>query len=217
MLIVVHLGGSIKSYRELSRHWTPDGCPGCGSSSLVLHDGYPHGSEPGDARPVWFVRFRCRRRGCGSVVSVLADLWLPRCGYPAATRDRAVAAYVSGQGTYEAIATEIGVAKSTVWRWVAAAVARAAAWLESICRWLRRLGEPDGPILFRHELRTLFLGRRVRRPGMLEGLLLVEALGGLAQRLRQVLLRHGHGPLAAGLFAFGVHVLDRLEAASASP
>ena len=53
------------------------------------------------------------------LLSVLADVWLPRCSYPAATRDRAVAAYVSGRGTYEAIATEIGVAKSTVWRWPA--------------------------------------------------------------------------------------------------
>ena len=164
-----------------------------------------------------FVRFRCRRRGCGGVLSVVADLWLPRCSYPAATRDRAVAAYVSGHGTYEAIAAEIGVAKSTVWRWVAAAVVRAAAWLERIRQWLRRFGVADGPILIRHELRTLFLRRRVRRPGMLEGLLLVEALLTWMQRLRQVLMRHGHGPLAEGLFAFGAHVLDRLEPASASP
>ena len=97
------------------------------------------------------------------------------------------------------------------------AVAGAAAWLGTIIQWLRRLGVPDGPILFRHELRTLFLGRRVRRPGMLECLMLVEALLSWGQRLRQVLGQRGYGPLAAGLFAFSVHVLDRLETASASP
>lgn len=80
---------------------------------------------------------------------------------------------------------------------------------------LRQLGLPDGPIVFRHELCALFLRRRVRRPGMLEALLLVEALLDWVERLRRALLRQGRGPLPAGLHAFGCHVLQALQAVAA--
>jgi transposase-like protein len=210
MTIVLHLGDTIKSYRQRFRTWWPARCPGCGGARLRAHDVYSHGAEPG-AEPVSIQRFRCRGRGCQQRVSLLPDVLLPRCSYPAAVRDRAVAAYVNGRGTYEEIAAEIGVSKSTVWRWVHEAVERSERWLAVTRAELRRLGEPDGPVVFRHDLRVLFIRRRVRRPGMLDGLLIVEALLGWVARLRQALLDHRLGPLPGGLFAFGRHVLDRLQ------
>jgi transposase-like protein len=209
----MHLGSSIKAYRELWRRWTPPGCLAGDGDAAKLHDGYAHWAGPDQKEPLRIVRFRGRR--CWCVVAVVPDLLLPGCSHPAEVRDRAVEAYVTGQGTYQEVATEVGVAKSTVWRWVFEAGSRGEAWLEQVRALLRRLGLPDGPVAFRHELRALFLRRRVRRPGMLEALLLLEALLGWVERLRQALLRQGRGPLPAGLHAFGYHVLERLEAASA--
>jgi predicted nucleic acid-binding protein len=130
--------------------------------------------------------------------------------YPASVRDQAVAAYVSGQGTYLAIATEVGVSPSTVWRWVYGLTCAAARWLRTARLWLRRLGCPITPIQFRDDLRALFLQRGVRRPGMLEGLLTAEAALIWLQRLRQALLDRRQGPLADGIWGFGVHVVERL-------
>lgn len=44
---------------------------------------------------------------------MLPDLLLPGCSYPAEVRDRAVTAYVTGHGTYEEIAADLGVGKAT--------------------------------------------------------------------------------------------------------
>ena len=212
MVIVVHLGVSIKSYRERSRSWAPAQCPVCGDQRLRPHDQRPHGAlTPADA-PLMLDRFRCRGRLCQARVTVLPDLLLPHCSYPAEVRDRAVWAYVNGQGTYEEIAARVGASKSTVWRWVFAAVRRGQAWLATVQTELAALGEPDGPVLFRHDLRALFVLRRVRRPGMIEGLVVVQALFLWIGRLRQAWLDRQWGPLPEGLFAFGCHVLDRLQA-----
>lgn len=141
---------------------------------------------------------------------VLPDTMLVGCRYPASVRNRAVEAYVTGEGTYLEIATEVGVSPSTVWRWVHALSCRAAAWLTWAQGWLRSLGVAVDRVRFRDDLRALFLVRGVRRPGMLEGLLTAEALVLWLDRLRRALLERGHGPLAAGTWAFGVHVLERL-------
>jgi transposase-like protein len=143
-------------------------------------------------------------------VGVLPDLLLRGASYPASTRDRAVAAYVTGRATYAAIARELGVSRSTVWRWTYAATQAAAGWMETVRAGLQSLGEPDEPVRYREDLRALFQRRRVRRPGMLNGLLLVEALVEPVRRLREALLARGLGPLAAGLHAFGQHILARL-------
>ncbi|HQT96084.1 MAG TPA: DUF1804 family protein [Thermoanaerobaculaceae bacterium] len=209
MTIVVHLGATIKSYRQRCRTWWPSRCPGCGGNHLRAHDDYPHGAEPG-AEAVSIQRFRCSS-GCKLRVSVLPDVLVPRCSYPAEVRDRAIQAYVNGQGTYEAIAAEVGVSKSTVWRWVHEAAEKGERWLAVTQAELRHLGEPDGPVVFRHDLKILFLKRRVRKLGMLDGLLIVEALLSWVARLRQALLDRRLGPLPGGLFAFGQHVLDRLQ------
>ena len=208
MHIVVHLGDSVKSYRELTSGWRSSECVCAEADVAMVHDGYPHWAGPGEEKAILILRFR--GRDCRRVFSVLPDILLPGCSYPAAVRDRAVAAYVRGQGTYEEIARGLGVAKSTVWRWVHQAGLHAAAWLEQSLTLLRQIGLPSGPVTFRHELRSLFLRRRVRRPGMLESLILIEALLGLVARAREALLRAGRGPLPAGLHAFGRHVLDRL-------
>lgn len=150
------------------------------------------------------------------MVSVLPDLLLPGCSHPAEVRDRAVLAYLTGKRTYEDVASEVGVAKSTVWRWVFEAGRQAASWLEQIRALLRRLGLPDGPVHFRHELRALFVARRVRRPGMLEALLVLDALVEWADRLRRALLQQGRGPLAAGLHGFCHHVLAPLASSAIS-
>ncbi|MDE3074835.1 MAG: hypothetical protein KGJ86_05355 [Chloroflexota bacterium] len=213
MYIVMHMGSSIKAYRQLCRTWTPSACLAGDGDAVKLHDAYAHWAGPDQKEPIPILRFRGRR--CWCVVTVLPDLLLPGCSHPAEVRDRAVEAYVTGQGTYEEVAAEVGVAKSTVWRWVFAAGRQAAAWLEQVRRLLRQLGLPDGPVTFRHELRALFLLRGVRRPGMLEALLLLEALLGWVERLRRALLERGRGPLPAGLHAFGWHGLARLQEASA--
>ena len=208
MHIVVHLGDSSKPYRDLISGWRPPECV-CGESDeAMLHDAYPHWAGPGERQEIPLLRFRGRR--CRRVFSVLPDLLLSCCSYPASVRDQAVARYVRGEGTYEEIARELGVAKSTVWRWVFETGQRADAWLEQVQTLLRRLGLPCGPVIFRHELRALFVRRRVRRPGMLEALILIEALLEWMERLREALLRAGRGPLPSGWHAFGWHVLDRL-------
>lgn len=204
----MHLGSSIKAYRDIGRHWSPPSCLAGDGDASRLHDVYSHWAGPGQKEPLPILRFRGRR--CGQVVSVLPDILLPRCSHPAAVRDRAVAAYVTGQGTYEQVAAQVGVAKSTVFRWVAAALRRAPSWLEVVLALCRRLGLPDGPVAFRHDLRMLFRRRRVRLPGKVDGLILLEALLDWMERLRQGLLRLGHGPLPVGPHAFGHHVLDRL-------
>lgn len=157
---------------------------------------------------LWVYRYRCRR--CGEVFAVLPDVMLVGCRYPASVRDRAVEAYVAGQGTYLEIALELGVSPSTVWRWVYGLTRQAPSWLTATRLWLRSLGMPVGAIRFRDDLRAVFLRRGVHRPGMLEGLLTAEALLLWLDRLRRSLLDLGRGPLAAGTWAFGVHVLQRL-------
>lgn len=210
--IVIHFGPSIKAYRELCRRWTPPACLAGDGDAVRLHDTYPHGAALSQQEPIRILRFRGRR--CGCVVSVLPDLLLPGCSHPAEVRDRAVLAYVTGKGTYEEVAAEVGVAKSTVWRWVFQAGQQAESWLQQIRGLLRRLGLPDGPVHFRHELRALFLVRRVRRPGMLEALLVLDALVGWVDQLRHALLELRPGPLAAGLHAFCHHILHRMTSSS---
>ncbi len=190
----------------------PAACPGCGQTGVGGHGGYRHGGEPGDAEPLIVQRFRCA--GCGKAFGVLPDALLPGSSYPASTRDRAVATYVSGKATYRQIAAQLQVAATTVWRWVLEATQSAERRLETVRAQLRALGLADGPVRFREELRAIFRSRRVRRPGMLDGLLLVEALPGWVAELREALLARGWGPLCTGLFAFGRHVLDRLAAAA---
>lgn len=207
MLIVVHFGDEIKSYRELSPGWLPAACLLCGEGPVWRHDLRRHLGPPG-GREAWVYRYRCRR--CGRVFAVLPDLLLPGCRYPASVRDEAVKAYVAGGCTYLEIAATVGVAPSTVWRWVYALTQLIARWLAWARQWLRSLGMPTGAIRFRDDLRSLFLHRGVRRPGMLEGLLTAEAALVWLERLRQALLGRGRGPLAGGIWAFGVHVVERL-------
>lgn len=213
MPIVVHLGGTIKDYRELSPGWLPSACLLCGKGPVRRHQLRPHAGPPGGPK-LWTYRYRCRC--CGRVLAVVPDVMLVGGRYPASVRDQAVEAYVSGQGSYLAIATEIGVSPSTVWRWVFAFTCQASGWLSAARLWLGRMGYPMETIRFRDDLRTLFLGRGVRRPGMLEGLLIGEAVLIWLQRLRSALLDRGKGPLAGGVWGFGVHVLQHLVEASSS-
>lgn len=210
MPMFFHFGDGIKWFRELSPGRLPLTCTLCGKGPVRRHDLRPHTGPPGGPK-LWSYRYRCRR--CGRVFAVLADLLLAGCRYPASVRDAAVEAYVTGQGTYLEIATEIGVSPSTVWRWVYALTCRAATWLAWARDWLRSLGVAVEPMRFRNELRALFLVRGVRRPGMLEGLLTAEALLVWLDRLRRVLLDRREGPLASGIWAFGVHVLERMGGA----
>jgi hypothetical protein len=211
MRIVLHLGSSIKAYRERGRWWRPPQCVCVAASDLVSrHSAYGHGVEPGNQETIRVWRFR--GKGCRKVFSVLPDLLLPHCTYPAEVRDQAVIAYVRGEGTYGEIAARFGVAKSTVWRWVHQLGRLAARWLLVALAQLRLAGLPDGPVLYRHELRALFIRRRVRLAGMLEALLVIEALVGWVERLRQGMLHAGKGPLACGLHGFCWHVLEPLAA-----
>lgn len=207
MPIVMHLGARIKEYRELSPGWLPPGCLLCGKGPVRRHQLRERTGEPGGAK-LWTYRYRCRR--CGRVFAVLPDVMVVGAWYPASVRDQAVEAYVRGEGTYLAIATEVGVSPSTVWRWVYAFTCRASRWLSAARLWLWRLGYPMEAIRFRDDLRALFLARGVRRPGMLEGLLTAEAVVIWLGRLRQALLDRRQGPLAGGIWGFGVHIVEHL-------
>ncbi len=64
LYIVMHLGSSIKAYRDLCRRWTPAGCLAGDGDTVKLHGTYAHWAGPDQKEPIQILRFRGRRCCC---------------------------------------------------------------------------------------------------------------------------------------------------------
>jgi len=208
---ILHIGDDVKQYVALSQQFRLEICPHCGERTVSLLDWY--------ARPVpcaegqllaRFWRYRCHRRACRCVTTVLPDCLLVGAVYPASVRDFVAEEYLSGRSTYEEIATAIGCSKSTAWRWMRALTLRAAPWLQTSRAWLGDLGLEVGPLVLPEHLRRLWDRRRIRAEGMLSGLLFAGALAEWVEAVRAALRQRRARVLPGGLWAFGCHVLNAL-------
>lgn len=211
MIIFVRLGDDVKQYGALSPGFTLESCPLCGEATVRVWDWYerPVPYAGGDIC-VRIKRYRCHRRACRCLVTVLPDCLLGGAVYPALVRDVVADEYLSGRATYEQIAAAVRCSKSTAWRWMRALTRQAGCWLNTCRQWLRDLGQGVGPLVLPEHMRAVWHSRRIRAEGMLDGLLTAGALGEWAERLRDVLQRARGRVLPGGLWAFGSHVLDRL-------
>lgn len=209
MITFLHIGDDVKQYVALSPQFRLEICPHCGERTVSLLGWYER-PVPCVEGEVWarFWRYRCHRRACRCVTTVLPDCLLLGAVYPAAVRDVVAQEYLSGRSTYEEIATAIGCSKSTAWRWVRALTRRAAPWLQTCRSWLGDLGHEVGPLALPEHMRGHWHRRRIRAEGMLEGLLCAGALAEWVEALRPAL--RWAGVLPGGLWAFGRHVLDAL-------
>ena len=214
MVIFASLGDDVKEAAARLLRLMLEACPKCGAAHPAVLDSrmqvVPCGRRAGEPTvvEVWCWRYRCRR--CGARVTVSADCLLPRGGYPGSVRDWVVTQYVNGQATYAELAAMTGASKSTCWRWVRAMALRAGQWVETCREQVAAAGVPVGPLVLPESKRALWQRRRVRAKGMVEGLLLAEALQHWVEQLRAA-WRQRPGVRPAGLWAFAVHILDRLN------
>ena len=211
MIIFVRLGDDVKQYAALSPGFALEICPLCGGWTLSLWDWYDRlvPFVGGEIR-VRIKRYRCHRRSCRVLVTVLPDCLLGGAVYPALVRDAVAEEYLSGRSTYDQLAVAVGCSKSTAWRWMRALTWRAGPWLDGCRRWLGDLGLGVGPLVLPEHMRVVWHSRRIRAAGMLAGLLCAGALGEWVEALRDALQRKRGHVLPGGLWAFGCHVLDRL-------
>jgi transposase-like protein len=184
MAIVAHIGDSINEYRVSGPRYFPEACPACGGTQLRRHDHYMHSA--GDEAPVPIFRFRCKRRGCCKVFAVVPDLFTPKQSLPAQTQEQAVFQYAATRGTCQQVADLAGVHTSTVWRWVEQATGRVADWTAQVQRWLHTV-RPGSYMAadVDESLRTRWYSRRLRLPGKIDRLLLLDRLPTLLTRCRE--------------------------------
>jgi|GEM_PF-5213430 len=211
MIIFVRLGDDVKQYAALSPEFSLEICPLCGEGTLRVWDLSDRlvPCTGGDVC-VRIKRYRCHRRACRCLVTVLPDCLLGGAVYPALVRDVVAEEYLSGRSTYEQIAAAIGCSKSSAWRWMRALTRRAGPWLNTCRQWLGDLGLGVARLVLPEHMRAVWHSRRIRAEGMLDGLLCAGALGEWVETLRDALQRARGHVLPGGLWAFGSHVLDRL-------
>ncbi len=184
MLIVDHIGETLKEYRLLCGRYFPEARPTCGSNRLRVHDHYMHNA--GDEEPVPIYRYRCNRRGCRQIFTVLPDLFEPGQSIPTATQEKAVFQYAATVSTCSQAAETAGVSASTVWRWVDRAAGMAAQWVAYMQTWLHSLHPGSHVAVAVNEtLRPRWLGRRLRLVDKVTRLLLLERLPGLVTECRR--------------------------------
>jgi transposase-like protein len=226
MMMFAPMGDDVKQADAALRGFRLSSCAVCQAPGPVVHDKVLRlvpvglkGVALGAARPrvgevreqevveLELRRYRCR--ACGSRITAAADCLLPRAVYPAAVREWATQEYLSGRATYQELAEQIGCSKSTCWRWIRALTRFAAEWLQCCREQLAAAGQRVGPVVLPEAKRALWQRRRIRAEGMLEGLLLAEALLEWVDRLRAA-WRPRPQLLPPGVWAFGEHVLERL-------
>lgn len=184
MLIVAHIGENLNEYRLLCDRYFPESCPTCSSSRLRHHDHHMHNA--GDQEPVPVYRFRCNRRGCRQVFTVLPDLFEPGQSIPTATKEKAVLAYAATVSTCSQAAETVGVSASTVWRWVEQASTGAPEWVAQMQNWLHSVYPGTYVAVAVDEtLRPRWLSRRLRLAEKVTRLLLLEYLPVLVKRCRR--------------------------------
>ena len=163
-----------------------EACPFCGAESLRVHDRrvrvVPLGDGTGADVEMREQRYACRE--CGLRITVLPDCLVPFGRYPSASRDFVIEAYLSGRCTHRGGAAVVSCSQSTSWRWVRALTWEAGSWVQTCREQVTAAGEAVGPLILPESKRSLWQRRRIRAAGMLEGLLLGEALLGWVERLR---------------------------------
>jgi transposase-like protein len=226
MLMFAPMGDDVKQADAALRGFRLSSCVVCEAAGPVVHDkalrlvpiglkGVALGAarpRVGEVRAQEVVELEVRRydcRACASRITVAADCLLPGAVYPAAVREWATQEYLSGRATYRELAEQIGCSKSTCWRWMRELTRQAAGWLQCCREQLAAAGEPVGPVVLPEGKRALWQRRRIRTEGMLEGLLVAEALAEWVDRLRAAWRRRPR-VLPVGRWAFGKHVLERL-------
>ena len=186
MTIFVPLGSDVKVAADRLRRWDLEACPRCGAKRLRVHDErmrrVPLGDGTGADVEMRERRYACRE--CGLRITVLPDCLVPFGRYPSAARDIAIEAYLSGRVPYQQLSNEVGCSKSTSWRWLRDLAWRAGPWVQTCREQVASSGEPVGPVVLPEPKRVLWWRRRIRAAGMLEGLLLGEALLGWVERFR---------------------------------
>lgn len=186
MVIVAHIGDTINEYRLLCGRYFPEACPACGGIRLRRHGRYMHNAGDGDQVPI--SRFRCKRRGCCQVFTVLPDLFDLKQSLPAGSREQAVFQYAATRGTCRQVAQEAGVHSSTVWRWVERAAGAVVDWTAQLQCWLQSV-RPGGYVAadVDESLRPRWYSRRLKRPDKVTRLLLLDRLPALVKRCRDTL------------------------------
>ncbi len=211
MTIFVPLGGDVKEAARQLRGWVLRRCPHCGADKTREHDRrvrvVPLGGR--ERVEVEVVQWRYVCRNCQRKTTPLPDCLVPASRYPSGVRDYAIEEYLSGRLTYQQLADVIGCSKSTCWRWLRAVTWRAGPLVQTCREQVAAAGEPVGPLVLPEGKRALWQRRRVRAPGMLEGLLLGEALLGWAGRFREAWRRRPI-VLPEGLWSLCCHVLEHL-------
>lgn len=230
MMMFAPLGAHVKQADPALREFRLAACPDCQAPAPTLHGTRLRlvpvglkGMELGEARvgaddvlEQDVVKLRLRRydcQACGGHTTVAPDCLVPGAVYPAKVREWARQAYLSGAFTYQQAAAQIGCSKSTCWRWMRELTNCAAGWLQSCRAQLAAAGAPVGPVVLPLAKLALWQRRRIRARGMLEGLLVAEALDEWVDKLRQA-WRQRPRVLPSSVWAFGIHVLDRLAAAA---
>lgn len=185
MHIIAHLGSTDNEYLLEAEAFRPDSCPSCGSSRVHHHDRY---QRQGQDQQVPIHRWRCARVRCRQVFSVLPSYLVPDQSYSAATAEVAVATYAAGVAPLATVAAALGVGTTTVFRWVDRACSTIAAWFVALQQVLLRFNPAaDVTIKLREDLRRVWRARRIRRPGKVESLLLVDRWPLWIERLRREL------------------------------
>ena len=186
MTIFVPLGSDVKVAADRLRRWDLEACPRCGAKRLRVHDErmrrVPLGDGTGADVEMRERRYACRE--CGLRITVLPDCLVPFGRYPSASRDFVIEAYLSGRCTHRGGAAVVSCSQSTSWRWVRALTWEAGSWVQTCREQVAAAGEAVGPLVLPESRRTLWQRRRIRAAGMLEGLLLGEALFGWVECFR---------------------------------
>lgn len=187
MLIVAHIGDSINEYRLLGGRYFPEACPACGWGRFRRHGQYPHNAD--EVGPVPIFRFRCNKRGCRQVFAVLPDLFVPQESAPVAVQEQAVLEYAATVSTCAEAAESAGVSTSTVWRWVDRAASLVEQWIAGLQAWQGMVQPGDYMAVNADEsLLPRWQSRRLRKPGKLNRLLLLERVPALVKQCRKSLV-----------------------------
>lgn len=185
MHIIAHLGSTDNEYLLAIATFRPSRCPACGHGSVHYHDRF---SRQGREQQVPILRFRCGRGRCQQVFSVLPSYLPPRQSYSAAVEETVVATYASGAAPLATVAAAAGIGTTTAFRWVDRACSQISAWLAVLQRALLLLSPAaDLALRLQEKFRRLWRLRRIRKPGKVDQLLLLEQWPPWVQRLRQVL------------------------------